>query len=82
MKAQHHLADWAAVHEDQRRSGLGPACGDEQLAVDVEAIFTLEHYLLRCDELFRWKVRRQSLGRDHLAALSRDAVRHRRNGCA
>ena len=51
-------------------------------AVDVEAIFTLEHYLLRCDELFRWKVRRQSLGREYLAPLRCDAVRHRRSGCA
>ena len=48
---QQHLANWAAVHEDQGRAVIACFCvfRQKQLAVNVHAIGRLEHHLLRLD---------------------------------
>jgi hypothetical protein len=59
MEAKHHLARWAAVRKEQRGASLCAAARHEELAVNLEAVFTLEDHLLRNHELRGREVGRQ-----------------------
>ncbi len=49
MEAEHHLPHGSAMRKDQCRPGLGASRRNEQLAVNLQAIFAFEDDLLRRD---------------------------------
>src|ERR1700691_344320 len=82
MEAQHHSPARPSVDEDHRWKLLACIFRKKELAVNGEAVFTLEDHLLWRDQLLAGEILRQRVGGQHLAAVLRDFVWHERGGGA
>src|SRR6202451_2248961 len=69
MEAQHHSPARPSVDEDHRWKLLACIFRKKELAVNGEAVFTLEDHLLWRDQLLAGEILRQRVGGQHLAGV-------------